>query len=312
MIAVGVYRRLAAGRGDIGRAGRVRGRGDSDARLPGCARLAVRRSRWFSLAMLALGLNFLGHHDTEYGHIPLAGGAGVGLGVGLSGMCRDRRSVRVASRVPFGGLGMDACRRFAAMATFWPRRGSSRWPRCWRRRCRRIMPASRHPLVRGLDQSLPVRGRSGRRYRAAGPVVPRSHARRPPASSDRPVPRRSGSGRGAAWPSTARPAPTTPTAWPTGSRDFRTTSISTARRPSLCVRTSTIGTDLKPATRRRPTPIGPRWPCARERPTSSPRPPSDGKQHSRPRHQGPLELLHVEGRYAVYRVNPELLVQRQR
>jgi hypothetical protein len=27
---------------------------------------------------------------------------------------------------------------------------------------------------------------------------------------------------------------------------------------------------------------------------------------------GPLELLHVEGHYAVYRVNPELLVQRQR
>ena len=27
---------------------------------------------------------------------------------------------------------------------------------------------------------------------------------------------------------------------------------------------------------------------------------------------GPLDLLHVEGRYAVYRVNPELLVQRQR
>ena len=27
---------------------------------------------------------------------------------------------------------------------------------------------------------------------------------------------------------------------------------------------------------------------------------------------GPLELLHVEGRYAVYRVNPELLAHRQR
>ena len=26
----------------------------------------------------------------------------------------------------------------------------------------------------------------------------------------------------------------------------------------------------------------------------------------------PLDLLHIEGRYAVYRVNPELLVQRQR
>ena len=39
--------------------------------------------------------------------------------------------------------------------------------------------------------------------------------------------------------------------------------------------------------------------------------PTDLKRGTSPS-PGPLELLHVEGRYAVYRVNPELLAHRQR
>lgn len=35
------------------------------------------------LGMLALGLNFLGHHDTEYGHLPLLSALGTGLLVGI-------------------------------------------------------------------------------------------------------------------------------------------------------------------------------------------------------------------------------------
>jgi hypothetical protein len=41
---------------------------------------------WWS--MIALGLNFLGHHDTEYGHIPLLTVLGVGLCAGLLGRWR--------------------------------------------------------------------------------------------------------------------------------------------------------------------------------------------------------------------------------
>ena len=31
------------------------------------------------VTMLGLGLNFLGHHDTEYGHLPLLAAIGVGM-----------------------------------------------------------------------------------------------------------------------------------------------------------------------------------------------------------------------------------------
>jgi hypothetical protein len=41
------------------------------------------------LAMIARGLNFLGHHDTEYGHIPLLAALGVGALAGFAG--RPRR-----------------------------------------------------------------------------------------------------------------------------------------------------------------------------------------------------------------------------
>src|SRR6202043_2638222 len=38
--------------------------------------------------MLALGLNFLAHHDTEYGHIPLLAASGSGLLIGMVGRWR--------------------------------------------------------------------------------------------------------------------------------------------------------------------------------------------------------------------------------
>jgi len=40
--------------------------------------------------MLALGLNFLAHHDTEYGHIPLLAAAGSGILIGLLDRWRER------------------------------------------------------------------------------------------------------------------------------------------------------------------------------------------------------------------------------
>jgi hypothetical protein len=45
---------------------------------------------------LALGLNFLGHHDTEYGHLPLLAAIGVGMVAGVPGFLRSRgRPVRI-------------------------------------------------------------------------------------------------------------------------------------------------------------------------------------------------------------------------
>ncbi len=145
-----------------------------------------------------------------------------------------------------------------------------------------------------------------------GPVVPRSHASNSPVHrSSRPEdisalvaaePRLQSGGQ----PLSRRRR------WPTGSRGFRTTSISTDRRLSLCARTWATATDSKRGTRRRATPIARPWPRVKGRAYVVAAAPS--VQHD-PRFRpssGPLELLHVEGRYAVYRVNPELLVQRQR
>jgi hypothetical protein len=47
------------------------------------------------LAMIALGINFLGHHDTEYGHIPLLAALALGLMLGLVGRARKRGGVAV-------------------------------------------------------------------------------------------------------------------------------------------------------------------------------------------------------------------------
>ena len=43
--------------------------------------------------MIALGMNFLGHHDTEFGHIPLLAALAFGLLVGLLGHVRKRAGV---------------------------------------------------------------------------------------------------------------------------------------------------------------------------------------------------------------------------
>jgi hypothetical protein len=54
------------------------------ARLPWCAGWRFVDSLVL-MAMLALCLNFLGHHDTEYGHIPLLASLAFGLMIGLFG-----------------------------------------------------------------------------------------------------------------------------------------------------------------------------------------------------------------------------------
>jgi hypothetical protein len=51
---------------------------------------------------LAYGLNFLGHHDTEYGHIPLLASIGVGLLAGIGTEGRLQRVFAVTSSVNSG------------------------------------------------------------------------------------------------------------------------------------------------------------------------------------------------------------------
>ena len=207
-------------------------------------------------AMLALGLNFLAHHDTEYGHIPLLAALGAGLAdriVGTAGEATRSSRSRWAA-----GPGRRARLRGGTR----PRPGPSRWRRCWRRRCRWIMPLARHPLVRGLIS----------RCRFA--AVPADDIERlalwcrdhTPATArfiGPPGPKTFGSGRCGAWPSTGRRAPIMRTGWPTGSRGFRTMSISTARPRSSCVPTWATVMASKHATRRRATPSGRPWPCGR-------------------------------------------------
>jgi hypothetical protein len=62
--------------------------------------------------MLALGLNFLGHHDTEYGHIPLLAAIGVGAAAGL-------RGARRSSTRPFKSWTSTPARRRAILALAW-------------------------------------------------------------------------------------------------------------------------------------------------------------------------------------------------
>ena len=92
--------------------------------------------------MLALGLNFLGHHDTEYGHIPLlaALGAGVLAGVGSDACDRAERTDRQVGRGRRG-----AVRAILAVCL-----GHALRQRFWRRRFRSIRRIARSPLVRGL------------------------------------------------------------------------------------------------------------------------------------------------------------------
>jgi hypothetical protein len=65
------------------------------------------RSPWFAtwrsidslvlFVMLALGLNFLGHHDTEYGHVPLL--AALGVGVLIEFLRHQRKHVAAARNI---------------------------------------------------------------------------------------------------------------------------------------------------------------------------------------------------------------------
>ena len=127
-------------------------------------------------AMLALGLNFLAHHDTEYGHIPLLAAAGSGLVIGLMGRRRGHE------RPSAGRLIGTQARLRAVVALAWAVPLASLLAAA----VPLDSPLSRHPLVRGLIGRCRFAGVPCRRHRAAGPLVPRPHA------GDRAVHRSSG------------------------------------------------------------------------------------------------------------------------
>ena len=71
--------------------------------------------------MLALGVNFLMHHDTEYGHIPLMVALGLGLLFGVWGKLRkntqvleERLCLDVGARTDGNGTRMESAAGFAA------------------------------------------------------------------------------------------------------------------------------------------------------------------------------------------------------
>jgi len=254
------------------------------------------------LGMLALGLNFLAHHDTEYGHIPLLAASGSGLLIGLMG--RLRRHVRPGA----GHLAWTPARLRAAFALAWAVPLAS-------------LLAATVPLDRALSRHPLVRGLIGRCRFAA---VPADDVERL-----------------ALWcrdhtPATARfigpPGPKTFRLWSLRSLAFNRAASPyhaealadwfarfqdhvgyhgppdqfvrsyQADRHGFEARYQALGDAERAALARRQgaTHVVAAAPEAR------------GEQAGCRPGRGPLELLHVEGHYAVYRLASETLVQRQR
>jgi len=90
--------------------------------------------------MLALGLNFLGHHDTEYGHIPLLAATGSGSLIGLLGRWRRH------SRAGAWQLTWTPARLRGAFGLAWAVPLASLLAAAVPLDC----AASRYPVVRGL------------------------------------------------------------------------------------------------------------------------------------------------------------------
>ncbi|HEX3449992.1 MAG TPA: DUF6798 domain-containing protein, partial [Isosphaeraceae bacterium] len=253
-------------------------------------------------AMLALGLNFLVHHDTEYGHIPLLAALGLGLLTGLWGR------LRINARTHGENWVWTPARVRAATALAWGLPLAS------------LLAAAvptdhalaRHPLVRGLIArarfaEVPADDveRLGRWCRHHTP--PTSRFVGPPG----PKTFRLWSRRSLAFNRAASPYHADGLAdWFARFQDHvdfhgipadfahayvsdrhgfeaRYQSQSDSERAALALRQgATYVVAAAPSMRPQDS---------RFRPSA-----------------GPLELLHVEGRYAVYRVKPELVVQRQR
>ncbi|MFI5454997.1 MAG: DUF6798 domain-containing protein [Isosphaerales bacterium] len=251
--------------------------------------------------MLALGLNFLAHHDTEYGHIPLLAASASGLLIGL--LDRWRPHVRSGA----GQLTWSQAHMRGAFALAWTVPLASLLANAVPQDC----AASHHPLVRSLigrcrfmavpaddveRLALWCRDHTPSTARFIGPPGPKTF--------------RLWSLRPLAFNRAASPYHAAGLAdWFARFQDHvgfhgspeqfvrsyqadrhgfeaRYQALGDAERASLALRQgATHVVAAAPQERRTPSEI--------------------------PEAAGPLELLHVEGHHAVYRVKPAQLVQRQ-
>ncbi len=254
------------------------------------------------VTMLGLGLNFLGHHDTKYGHLPLLAAIGVGLAFALPGILRPLKRPAAVS------LTWTPARRRAILAMAWLAPAAA-------------LVAAAIPLDHPLARSTLVRGLISRCRFAAVPADDierlalwcRGHTPESAIFIGPPGPKtfRLWSQRSLAFNRAASPYHAAGLAdWLARFRDHvgfrgdvtafvhafladrhgfeaRYDELSDPERAALAVRQ---GASYVVA-------LAPKRPEGRG---------------AAPESERPLELLHVEGRYAVYRVRAELLVQRQR
>ena len=254
------------------------------------------------VSMLGLGVNFLGHHDTEYGHLPLLAAIGVGVAFALT------RFLRPLERSADVSLTWTPARRRAILALAWLAPAAA-------------LLASAIPLDHPLARSSLVRGLISRCRFAAVPADDierlalwcRAHTPESANFIGPPGPKtfRLWSQRSLAFNRSASPYHAAGLAdWLARFRDHvgfrgdvtafvhdyladrhgfeaRYDQLSDAERAALASRQ---GASYVVA-------LAPKRPEGRG---------------AAPESISPLELLHIEGRYAAYRVRPEMLVQRQR
>jgi hypothetical protein len=270
-------------------------------RWPGCAPWRLVEPLVL-MVMLALGLNFLGHHDTEYGHIPLISAVGVGVLVGLTSGLRRRLDFARGSRVwTRAGLA-------AIVAVVWIIPLASLLAAA----VPRDHTVARHRLILGLINRCRFSAVPADDIERLG-VWCREHT---PASArliGPPGPKtlRLWSRRSVAFNRAASPYHAAGLAdWFARFQDhvdFHGTAAEFVRsyvgdRHGFEARYEAQSDADRAALARRQ---GANYVVAAA--------PSDpDRDHTSRSLPGPLEILHTEGRYAIYRVTPELLVQRQR
>jgi len=280
------------------------------------------RMRWFPrwdiletavfLLMMALGLNFLGHHDTEYGHIPLLLALGTGLLIGIVGHRGHERFLSRSLRADWTALRLGGA---LALAWFVPLAAllaaAIPWNHPWSRsslvatllnRCRftEVPVDDVERLALWCQENTPA---SARFIAPPGPKTFRLWSLRNLAFN------RSASPYHAAgladWYARFQDHVDIHVAPAEFVRAYvrdrhrfeaRYDAQSDAQRAALAIRQGASYV-VAAVPRARAQQIGPPRALEREKDLES---------------FGPLELLHVEGRYAVYRVKFDALVQHQR
>jgi Domain of unknown function (DUF6798) len=254
------------------------------------------------LIVLCLALNFLGHHDTEYGHLPLLAAIGVGVAVAFA---KFRRSPEAPARVSWT---WTPIRRLAFFALAWAAPAAA-------------LLASAVPLDHPLARSGLVHGLISRCRFAAVPnddierlaLWCRAHTPESASFIGPPGPKtfRLWSQRGLAFNRAASPYHAAGLAdWFARFRDhvgFRGDVTAfvhdyLADRHGFEERYDRLSDTERAALAQRQ---GAAYVVALA-------PARSQSRGAAQKPESPLELLHVEGRYAVYRVRSELLVHRQR